>query len=107
MHERWIENFYLTRDQGPLSGIPYPIRVLLGNYVYRVVVRNLHGQGSGRYSPAERDLLRREVWTSLDALVGEANSRSGSAGWVLGGEKPTDADSTLYGFLAVVLTVPA
>jgi len=43
--------------------------------------------------------LREEAWTSLDALVAGSKSR-----WVLGGGDPTEADATLFGFLAAAMT---
>ncbi|KFZ12560.1 hypothetical protein V502_07042 [Pseudogymnoascus sp. VKM F-4520 (FW-2644)] len=98
-HERWITNFYIMRDQGPLSTIPYLPRLIIGQIVYRKALRTLHLQGMGRYSPAEISALRLETWTALNALVGE--------GWVLGGEGPTDADACLFGFLASSLTALA
>ena len=87
------------RDVGPLSTIPYLPRLLIGQIVYRKVTSTLHGQGTGRYSPAEIAALKLETWTALDALVGE--------GWVLGGEGPTDADACLFGFLAASMTALA
>ncbi|ELR10040.1 hypothetical protein GMDG_04445 [Pseudogymnoascus destructans 20631-21] len=76
-HERWIPNFYTMRDQGPLSTIPYLPRIIIGQIVYGKITRTLHGQGTGRYSPAEITTLKLETWTALDVLVAE--------GWVLGG----------------------
>jgi len=88
------------RDQGPLSPIPYPIRYFVGLIVHSKILRTMHGQGTGRYTPAELAELQEEAWGSLNEMVGE-NS------WVLGGEKPTEADACLYGFLASSMTSPA
>ncbi|KAL5345328.1 hypothetical protein ACLOAV_009699 [Pseudogymnoascus australis] len=98
-HERWVHNFYIMRDQGPLSTIPYLPRLIIGQIVYGKIIRTLHGQGTGRYSPVEIAALKLETWTALDALVAK--------GWVLGGEGPTDADACLFGFLASALTALA
>ncbi|OBT62760.1 hypothetical protein VE03_07080 [Pseudogymnoascus sp. 23342-1-I1] len=98
-HERWISNFYVMRDQGPLSTIPYLPRLIIGQLAYGKITRTLYGQGTGRYSPGEIAALKLETWTALDGLVGE--------GWVLGGKGPTDADASLFGFLASVLTALA
>lgn len=87
------------RDFGPLSTIPYLPRLLVGQIVYGKITRTLHGQGTGRYSPAEIAALRLETWAAVDALVGE--------GWLLGGEGPTEADACLFGFLAALLTALA
>jgi hypothetical protein len=105
-----MEHFYVMRDQGPLSGIPYPMRLLVGWIVHSTITRTLHGQGTGRYSPAELKSLRLEAWTALDELVAAAApKRAGSKGisWVLGGQNPTDADACLFGFLAASLATPA
>jgi hypothetical protein len=98
-HERWITNFYTMRDIGPLSTIPYLPRLIIGQIVYSKTIRTLHGQGTGRYSPAEIAALRLETWTVLDGMVGE--------GWVLGGRGPTDVDACLFGFLVSSLTASA
>jgi hypothetical protein len=87
------------RDQGPLHTIPYPIRLLVGYIVHSKITRTMYGQGTGRYSAEELDVLRGEAWTSLDDLVAQSKSR-----WVLGGEEPTEADATLFGFLAATMT---
>ncbi|KFY47046.1 hypothetical protein V494_00221 [Pseudogymnoascus sp. VKM F-4513 (FW-928)] len=100
-HERWISNFYTMRDVGPLSTIPYIPRIIIGQIVYGKITRTLHGQGTGRYSPAEIAALRLETWTAVDALVGDGER------WLLGGERPTEADASLFGFLASSLTASA
>lgn len=87
------------RDQGPLHTIPYLPRLLIGQIAYGKVMRTLHGQGTGRYSPAEIAALKLETWTALDALV--------ENGWVLGRKGPTDVDACLFGFLAASLTALA
>ena len=107
-YERWIENFYVMRDVGPLSGIPYPVRILVGYLAHSKLVRTLHGQGTGRYSKEELTSLRREAWSSLDDLAAEASRSSGKGPkWILGGEKPTEADACLHGFVASTLSSPA
>jgi len=97
--ERWLEDFYVMRDQGPLHTIPYPIRILVGYIVHSKITRTMHGQGTGRYSAEELAVLREEAWTSLDELVAGSASR-----WILGGEEPSEADATLFGFLAATMT---
>jgi hypothetical protein len=103
-----MENFYVMRDEGPLATIPYPIRIFVGMIVHSKITRTLYGQGTGRYSPAELKSLRQEAWTSLDELLADQAS-DGSHGihWVLGGKNPTEADASLYGFLAASLTSSA
>ncbi|ELR09849.1 hypothetical protein VC83_06505 [Pseudogymnoascus destructans] len=98
-HEHWITNFYTMRDIGPLSTIPCLPRLIIGQIVYSKITRTLHGQGTGRYSPAEIAALRLETWMAPHALVGE--------GWVLGLDGPTDVDAFLFGFLVSSLTASA
>lgn len=103
-----MEHFYVMRDQGPLTAIPYPIRLFVGWIVYSKISRTLHGQGTGRHTTAELKSLRLEAWSSLDDLLADTPNR-GHHGihWILGGENPTEADACLYGFLATSLTSPA
>lgn len=108
--ERWVDNFYTMRD-GVLAALPYPVRVLVGNLAYRGVTSTLHGQGAGRYSDNEVHELKKEVWESLDALVSESRMRGAHSSdgpfWVLGKEKPTEADATVYGFVVASLVCTA
>ena len=102
------------RDIGPLSVIPYPIRILVGYLAYSKVTKTLHGQGIGRYNDEEYSSLYRETWESLDALVAaktqspasraKMKTKESTFSWILGGEKPTEADACLFGFLAGVMT---
>lgn len=43
MRECWIDNYYAQRDQA-LSGVPFPVRMIVGQIVYKKVVRTLFGQ---------------------------------------------------------------
>lgn len=106
-HERWMENFYVMRDQGPLASIPYPIRLFVGWMVHSKISRTLYGQGTGRYTVAELNSLKKEAWTSLDELVADSPGRGRGLHWILGDQNPTEADACLYGFLASSLTSPA
>lgn len=108
MHECWIENFYLQRDQA-LWSIPLPIRVFVGRSVYGKVTKTLYGQGVGRLTTSEIDMLRREVWQSFDDLLQTARneqsiSNSQEPFWLLGGSAPTEADVTLFGFVASIMS---
>ena len=110
--ERWVDNYATMRD-GVLAALPYPVRLFVGNLAYRAVVSTLHGQGAGRYSEEEARGLKREVWEGLEAVLGE--SKRGMVGrgdggkpfWVLGREEPTEADATVYGFIAAGLVCEA
>lgn len=105
--ERWIDNFYIVRDIGPLSFIPWPLRYLVGHLAYNKVSKTMFCQGTGRYSQEELEELRLEGWSALDTLVAEY--QASEKGWksVLGGESPTSVDACLYGFLASTLASPA
>ncbi|KAI9808885.1 MAG: hypothetical protein M1827_007160 [Pycnora praestabilis] len=111
MRDRWLsdDGFYKMRDEGPLATIPYPLRLVVGMIVYRKILQALHGQGVGRYSTDEVDILRNEAWAIISDFL--SNSRNGTGAnrpqWALGGEKPTELDATLFGFLSAVLTCPA
>ncbi|KAL3436680.1 hypothetical protein BDV09DRAFT_43489 [Aspergillus tetrazonus] len=107
--ERWTENYYTMRDH-VLSAIPYPIRVLVGLLIYRSTVQTLHGQGTGRYSADEIEKFREEVWGAVnDLLVASKVKAQDRAGpfWVLGGETPTEADATVFGFVVSALICEA
>jgi hypothetical protein len=109
--ERWTQNFYTMRDH-IFQTMPYPVRVIVGIVVYRGTVATLHGQGTGRYTPEEIADFRREIWGGVNDLLVAARSKSGtpSSGkpfWVLGGENPTEADATLFGFIVSVLICTA
>lgn len=92
-----------------LSSIPYPLRLLVGNLVYRNVIKTLHGQGTGRYTDEEITAFKTQIWTTInDALTGvksksKSKSKSTEPFWVLGGNGPTEADVTVYAFIVSVL----
>ncbi|KAH8666853.1 hypothetical protein BX600DRAFT_511745 [Xylariales sp. PMI_506] len=121
--ERWTQNYYTMRDH-IFQALPYPVRVLVGLMVHRSAVATLHGQGTGRYSAEEIAAFRLEIWEAVNQLVVAArstaddSSRSSSSSssknkeerqpyWVMGGEGPTEADTTLFGFIVSVLVCTA
>ncbi|KAK4220663.1 hypothetical protein QBC38DRAFT_493739 [Podospora fimiseda] len=95
--ERWIDNYYTMRD-GVLGGIPFPLRVIVGNLVCKNVSKALWGQGIGRFTDEEAKKMRREIWEGLSGLLGSVRKDKGVF-WVLGGEGPTEADATVFGFI--------
>lgn len=108
MRECWVDNYYLQREQA-LWAVPYPIRVLVGRSVYKKVTTTLYGQGVGRYSAAEVDSFRREIWGSFNDLLADVRETSGSSDtrapfWVLGTAEPTEADISLFSFVASILS---
>jgi len=106
--ERWVDNFYTMRDF-VMANIPWPMRVVVGNLAYRGNVRKLNDQGMGRFSDDEIRGFRREIWESVNAFLddGRKKARGEECWWVLGGEKPTDADATVYGYVVSALVAEA
>jgi len=108
MWERWTLNYHAMRDH-VLWSLPYPVRVLVGLLVYRNNAATLHGQGTGRYSADEIAAFRAEIWERVAALLVKAKRDTPSEGvfWALGGAEPTEADTTLFGFIVSVLICTA
>src|SRR6185312_13890464 len=92
-----------------LWSLPYHVRVLVGLLVYRNNSATLHGQGTGRYSADEIATFRSEIWERVAALLVKAKRSTPGEGpyWVLGGTEPTEADTTLFGFIVSVLICTA
>lgn len=101
-------NYYTMRDH-ILSALPWPMRILVGNLIYRGAIKTLNGQGTGRYTADEIRAFRQEIWESINGLLVSSEARVASGGpfWVLGGEEPTEADATLFGFIVSVLICTA
>lgn len=108
VRERWWDHYYVMRDSA-LGAIPWPMRVLIGLIAYRQVSTMLYGQGTGRYSHEEVAVFKHEAWEAVNQLLTEA--RRGASRhhpfWVLGGKEPTEADATLFGFVAAAMTCEA
>lgn len=102
--ERWVDNYYTMRDH-VLGAIPYPIRVVVGILAHRNHVSMLHGQGTGRFTNEEVRQSKTEIWGHIDGLLraSRAKAAEGALFWALGGEGPTEADATLFGFVVSVL----
>jgi hypothetical protein len=107
MRERWIDNFYAHRDH-ILSALPQPVRVLVGLIIYRSICNTLHGQGTGRFTVEEATQFRRDIWTRLNGMLEESKKKAARDGggqestacfWALGGDEPTECDTTLFAFI--------
>ncbi|KAJ5087711.1 hypothetical protein N7456_011327 [Penicillium angulare] len=101
-NERWIQNYYTMRDK-ILAALPWPVKVVVGNIIYNKNVRNLDGQGTGRFSAEEISAFRIELWDTLNATISESHAKHADKEgpfWVWGGEEPTEADAVVYGFIA-------
>lgn len=103
-----MQNYYTMRDW-VLWSVPYPVRIVVGLIVWRTVQANLAGQGTGRYNADEVRTFRQEVWDSMEILLVESKKKSRDAGlfWVLGGDKPTEADMSLFGSIVAIIACPA
>jgi glutathione S-transferase len=93
VHARWIEggNF----ERGParfFKAVPVPARPLAKWIVRRKMRSNLRGQGTGRYTQAERTLLAGRAFESISTILGERR--------YLMGEKPCGADATVFAFVS-------
>ncbi|KAJ4359112.1 hypothetical protein N0V95_002436 [Ascochyta clinopodiicola] len=103
-HERWVKNYYVMRDHA-MSKLPYPARVIAGILAYRGIIQRLHEQGTGRFSDEEISAFTREVWEAIDGLLRTSMERAGEEEcfWVLGGKEPTEADTSVFGFVVANL----
>jgi len=93
-----------------LWSIPYPLRVIVGIIAHRKHSAMLHGQGTSRFTNEELSWFKQEIWGTIAGLLQaskkEAQSRERRADgpfWALGGDQPTEADATLFGFIISVL----
>ena len=113
VYERWVENWYNTRDQY-LADIPSLIRPPLAYiFAYRTVrylffTRLAHlftdlfslqvsaamwSAGISRYSPTQRQNILEENVSAFSTLVPKS-------GYIMGKSIPTRVDATAFGFLA-------
>lgn len=92
-----------------LAALPYPVQVVVGQLAYRKMAATLWGQGTARFSAPELTKLKTEVWANVDALLTASSRRRGEDGtfFVMGAHGPTEADTTLYGFIAAGLVCAA
>jgi hypothetical protein len=79
MRERWIDHFYVQRDQ-VLEDALWLLRWLVGNMIYRSHVKTLHGQGTGRFSGDEARWFREEIWVRLNGMLGESRRKGNGRG---------------------------
>lgn len=103
-HERWVKNYYVMRDHA-MGKLPYPARIVAGALAYRGIVQRLHEQGTGRFSDAEISAFTREVWQAINGLLRASakDVEKDECFWVLGGREPSEADTTVFGFVVANL----
>lgn len=94
------------------AALPYPAQIFIGQLAYRKITSMLYGQGTGRFTPEEISKFKTEIWENVNALMTASSRKRRSGGsdemfFVLGGDGPTEADTTLYGFIAANLVCAA
>lgn len=93
---------------GIFAALPYPLRLVIGFLARRANTRTLWGQGTGRFSVDEIATFRQEIWDHVsDLLLTAKTEQQEEPFWLLGGEHPTEADASLYGFVAGTLICDA
>ena len=96
VHERWMDDAVFARGPGVFfQRVPFLLRGMVIRMIRRKVRANLHGQGLGRFSPAERQRLLQLDIASLSALLGDQP-------YMLGAQ-PCWLDATVFAFLASAL----
>lgn len=94
------------------------MRVLIGQIVYRNHKAMLYGQGTLRLSDDEIRAAKTEIWDNINGVLASVRSSrtAGSSGdltsksrpfWFLGGDEPTEVDTTLFGMITSVLLCTA
>lgn len=96
VYDRWLDDARF--DRGPrkfFDRAPALVRPAVIAMVRRKVRRELHGQGLGRHTQAERErIARRDLVTIADIL--------GDKPWLMG-QQPCGADATTFPFVLGVL----
>lgn len=94
-----------------LAALPYPVQIVVGLLAYRKMKATLYGQGVMRYTDEEIAAFRLEIWESINVLLVASKSKrrrdNGAPFWVCGGKEPSEADATLFGFVAAALVCDA
>lgn len=94
------------------------MRVLIGQIVYRNHKAMLYGQGTLRLSDDEIKAAKTEIWDTINSVLvsvrssRDAGSSEGSISkmrpfWFLGGDEPTEVDTTIFGMIVSVLLCTA
>jgi len=96
--------------QKALAALPYPMQIIIGVIAYRKTWTALYGQGTARFSPEEISSFKEKIWESVNALLVASKRKTDTNDtvfWLWGGDAPTDAETTLYGFVASGLVCDA
>ena len=95
---------------GIFAPLSYPLQVVIGLLVHRRVMRTLYGQGTARFSTEEISSFRKQIWENLNALLVASRAKQAEPDamfWVLGGDGPSEADATLFGFITSAMVIDA
>jgi hypothetical protein len=99
------------RDQGPFGYLPWGVRHVAGFFIKRYCWAMLYFQGTGRHSPNEvRQFLEESIGAMEDyaqAARAKLDVTSKAPFWILGGEKPTEVDFVLFGYVVNLLQITA
>lgn len=101
-------NYYTMRSK-ILGALSWPLQVMIGIFIYKKIVRTIEGQGILKFSKEEIASLHQEIWDTLNSHM-IAISRPGDREtpfWILGGDAPTEADATVFAFIASNLVCDA
>lgn len=96
VHERWLDDAVFARGPGVFfQRVPFLLRGMVIRMIRRKVRGNLHGQGLGRFSPAERQRLLQLDIATLATLLADKPYMLGAA--------PCWLDATVFAFVASAL----
>lgn len=99
VYERWIENWYLTRDKF-LVVIPAIIRPPLAYMVaYRKVDNRMRSTGFALLTPEERDKDLRDKIKAMATFIPKS-------GYILGKPTPTRIDAIVFGYITGISYTP-
>lgn len=103
LHCRWINDANFAAGPAKFFGfVPAPVRPLVRGMIRRGIRKSLHGQGTGRHTPAE---IERLAIRGIDAIA----AKLGNKPWLMG-DAPCAADAsvhaTLTGILCPVFSTP-
>ncbi|KAL6721997.1 hypothetical protein ACLMJK_001102 [Lecanora helva] len=107
-YEKWMQNYYKMRNH-VLWALPYPMKVVIGYMSYRKETQMLYGQGTSRFSAEEIKSFTQDIWKNINELLfasrnQQSKSRSGGGPfWILGGNQPSEVDTTVFGFVVAAL----
>ncbi|MDZ4842708.1 MAG: glutathione S-transferase family protein [Hyphomicrobium aestuarii] len=96
LHSRWINEANFRAGPAKLFDfVPAPVRPLVRTIIRRDIRKSLHGQGTGRHSPAEIDRL---AIRGIDAIA----AKLGDKPWLMG-DAPCAADASVHATLTGIL----